>query len=89
VPGSDGLTGAFFKKCWDIIKTDVMQVVHQFQNLHAAKLRWINSANTAILPKKDGTERISDYTPIALIHDIVKITAKVLFLQEPTTTFSM
>ncbi|KAK1645294.1 hypothetical protein QYE76_063099 [Lolium multiflorum] len=35
-PGPDGFTGAFFKKCWAIIKYDVMRVIHQFGNLHAA-----------------------------------------------------
>jgi hypothetical protein len=34
-PGPDGYTGAFFKKCWDIIKVDVMEVVHLFGDLHA------------------------------------------------------
>lgn len=33
-PGPDGYTGAFFKKYWDIIKFDVMEVVHLFGDLH-------------------------------------------------------
>jgi PIN domain nuclease of toxin-antitoxin system len=39
---------------------------------------WLNSANIALLPKKDGAEEVSDYRPISLIHAIAKIVAKLL-----------
>jgi hypothetical protein len=77
-PGPDGFTGAFFKKCWDIIKIDLMNVVHLFGNLHSENFHWLNSANIVLLPKKEGTEEIIDYRPISLIHPIAKIIAKML-----------
>jgi hypothetical protein len=80
-PGPDGFTGLFFKKCWDIIKDDLMKVVNDFGNLHVANFHWLNSANIALLPKKEGAEDISDYRPISLIHAIAKIIAKVLALR--------
>lgn len=70
-----------FKKCWDTIKSDVMKVVHQFGNLHADNFHWLNSANIALLPKKDAAEDVSDFRPISLIHAIAKILAKVLALR--------
>jgi hypothetical protein len=77
-PGPDGFTGAFFKKCWEIIKVDVMRVIDLFGNLHAKKFHWLNSANIALLPKKDGAEEVTNFRPISLIHAIAKIIAKML-----------
>ncbi|KAK1603765.1 hypothetical protein QYE76_027438 [Lolium multiflorum] len=77
-PGPDGFTGLFFKRCWDIIKGDVMAVVHLFGNLHVHNFHWLNSANIVLLPKKEGAEEISDYRPISLIHAIAKILSKTL-----------
>jgi hypothetical protein len=80
-PGPDGFTGLFFKKSWEIIKTNVMNVVQQFENLHVAKFHLLNSANVTLLPKKEGPEDIFDFRPISLIHAIAKIIAKVLTLR--------
>src|ERR1041384_2198359 len=80
-PGPDGFTGIFFKKCWDVIKHDIMRVIHLFDSLHTANLHWLNSANVVLLPKKEGAEGIADYRPISLIHGIAKIIAKVLSMR--------
>ena len=77
-PGPDGFTGSFFKKCWHIIKVDVMRVIHQFSSLQTTNLHWLNSANIVLIPKKDGAESISDFRPISLIHAIAKIIAKMM-----------
>ena len=81
VPGPDGFTGAFFKKCWDVIKFDMMRVIHQFDSLHTSSLHWLNSANIVLLPKKEGAEGIADYRPISLIHVVAKIIAKILSIR--------
>ena len=77
-PGPDGFSGAFFKGCWEIIKGDIMLVVNHFSNLRSENLHWLNSANIALVPKKDGTESISNFCPISLIHAIAKIIAKMM-----------
>jgi hypothetical protein len=77
-PCPDGFTGAFFKKCWEIIKVDIMKVIELFGNLHTENFHWLNSTNIALLPKKDGAEEVSDFRPISLIHAIAKIIAKML-----------
>jgi hypothetical protein len=80
-PGPDGYTGAFFKRCWDIIKVDVVKAIERFGELHVHSIHWLNSTNIALLPKKDGAEEISDFRPISLIHAIAKIIAKMLALR--------
>jgi hypothetical protein len=42
---------------------------------------WLNSANIALLPKKEGAEDVVHFRPISLIHAIAKIIAKVLALR--------
>jgi mannosylglycoprotein endo-beta-mannosidase len=58
-----------------------MAVIDLFGNLHAENFHWLNSANIALLPKKDGAEEISDFRPISLIHGIAKIISKMLALR--------
>ena len=77
-PGPDGFTGVFFKECWEIIKEDIMAAISHFSNLHTSNLHWLNSANIALIPKKEGAESILDFCPISLIHAIAKIITKVL-----------
>jgi hypothetical protein len=55
-PGPDGFLGAFFKKCWNTIKIDVMAVINQFSNFHTNNLHWLNSTNIALIPKKGAKE---------------------------------
>jgi hypothetical protein len=80
-PGPDGYTGAFFKKCWGIIKDDLMRAINHFNNLHMSHLQWVNSANIVLLPKKEEAETIFDYRPISLIHAIAKIIAKMIAIR--------
>jgi hypothetical protein len=79
-PGPDGFTGMFFKRCWGIIKGDLMRVIHLFGDLHAENFHWLNSANIALLPKKDGAEEVGDFRPISLIHAVARIISKLLAL---------
>lgn len=53
-PGLDGFTGAFFKNCWEIIKTDIIEAANAFHNMQNASLSLINTANIVLLPKKEG-----------------------------------
>lgn len=77
-PGPDGFTGKFFKSCWEIIKDDILLVINSFSNLQTRNFHWLNSANIALVPKKDGAEEISDFRPISLIHAVAKLIANIL-----------
>jgi hypothetical protein len=77
-PGPDGYTCAFFKACWNTIKGDIMAVINKFSNLQTSNLHWLNSANIALIPKKEGAEEVADFCPISLIHTIVKLISKMM-----------
>jgi retron-type reverse transcriptase len=55
-----------------------MAVINQFSSLHVHNLHWLNSANIALIPKKDGAEDIFDFRPISLIHAIAKFIYKMM-----------
>jgi hypothetical protein len=77
-PGPDGFSGAFFKACWNTIKVDIMADVNKYSNLHTNNLHWLNSANIALIPKKEGAKEVTDFCPISLIHAIAKIISKMM-----------
>jgi hypothetical protein len=75
--GPDGFNGAFFKKCWDIIKVDILRLCADFVqgNLN---LDNINNCLIALIPKKDNPETVSDYKPISLLNYSLKFLTKLL-----------
>lgn len=79
-PGPDGFTMAFFQKCWEVVKSDIMEV---FDFFHTT-LRFEKSFNATFLdliPKKVGAIELEDFRPISLIGSIYKLIAKVLSLR--------
>jgi hypothetical protein len=77
-PGLDGFIGVFYAKCWDIVKSDVTQVIHQLSQLRGNTFNLLNTTNIVLLSKKDRAEKIGDYRPISLVHNIAKIFSKIL-----------
>jgi hypothetical protein len=77
-PGPDGFIGAFYAKCWNTVKSDVTQAVQQLSQLRGNTFNLLNIANIVLLLKKDGAEKISDYRPVSLVHNIAKIFSKIL-----------
>ncbi|WVZ54435.1 hypothetical protein U9M48_005227 [Paspalum notatum var. saurae] len=76
-PGPDGFTGAFFTKCWEIIKADVLKAANAFHLLRTSNLSILNSANIVL----EGPDSVGDYRPISLIHSFAKIISKVLAMR--------
>lgn len=64
-PGPDGFIGVFYKRCWPIIKADLVQAVMSFYNHRTARLNLINEATIVLLPKTQGATALSDYRPIS------------------------
>ena len=78
-----GLTdsqGSSSKKCWPIIKQDVVAAANAIYNNRCSDLNLLNKATIVLIPKKEGADTIQDYRPISLIHAFAKIITKVLEL---------
>ncbi|WMV30397.1 hypothetical protein MTR67_023782 [Solanum verrucosum] len=76
-PGPDGLSMAFFKQCWEVIKKDLVAAI---RNFHEEGLfeRSLNATFVALIPKKVGAVELNYYTPTSLIGGVDKIMAKLL-----------
>ena len=71
-PGSDGLTGKFYKTFWDKIKTYYLNSInHPFQTGHLIQLQKQNVLT--IIPKSGNTlELLTNWRPLSLLNMIIK-----------------
>jgi hypothetical protein len=76
-PGPDGFTMAFFQKCWDILKHDIMAVFADFHSRGKFE-KSFNATFVSLIPKKTDVLDVRDFWPISLIGGIYKIISKVL-----------
>jgi hypothetical protein len=76
-PGPDGFTLAFYKKCWSVLKADVMRILHHF-HAQGTFVKSLNATFVALIPKKAGAKGVKDFRPISLLGSLYKILAKVL-----------
>nr|XP_016491211.1 PREDICTED: uncharacterized protein LOC107810891 [Nicotiana tabacum] len=76
-PGPDGYTMGFFRKCWDILKEDIMAA---FNNFHSQEMfeKSFNATYIALTPKKTGAKELRDFRPISLLGSFYKLLSKVL-----------
>jgi hypothetical protein len=77
-PVPDGYIESFFSHCWNIIKDDLVKVVDQFYLMNQQGLYLLNQALVVLIPKKKEAHKVSDYRPIRLTHNFVKIISKLL-----------
>ena len=76
-PGPDGFSIHFYRKCWDLIKSDLIRMVHGF--MRKAKIGGgINSTFLALIPKEASPSSFDRYMPISLCNSSYKIVAKLL-----------
>ena len=75
-PGPDGFPAEFYKKCWNIIKKDLMEM---FDAFHKGELPLfhLNFGTIILLPKKEDAIQIQQYRPICLLNVSFKIFTKV------------
>uniref|UniRef100_A0A803PKR6 Reverse transcriptase domain-containing protein n=1 Tax=Cannabis sativa TaxID=3483 RepID=A0A803PKR6_CANSA len=76
-PRPDGMTPAFFQKCWPIVKTDVVAYVQHFFE-HGVLEKTCAAANVVSIPKKKCPDSMKDLRPIALCNVIYKVITKVM-----------
>jgi hypothetical protein len=77
-PGPDGFIGLFYKCCFELIKHDLFNVIHDFFNHRCKSLHLVNEANITLLQKREGADRIDMFRPISLINSFMKILTKIL-----------
>ena len=76
-PGPDGFNNEFYKKCWNIIKTDFYNLCSAFHGGNIC-LKSLNSSLITLIPKNDSPSDINDYRPISLLNSFVKLLTKIL-----------
>ena len=75
-PGPDGFPAEFYKKCWHIIKGDLLPLFH---DLFPGQLQLfqLNFGKITLLPKKTEAVRIEQFRPICLLNVSFKKITKV------------
>lgn len=76
-PGPDGFTIEFFKKAWNIIKSDIMMMFQDFFK-NGIINKALNETYICRIPKKVGAKTVHEYRPISLMPCAYKILARVL-----------
>ncbi|XP_057871389.2 uncharacterized protein LOC131077832 [Cryptomeria japonica] len=76
-PGPDGFPIEFFQEFWEIIKFDLLEVV-QGSLRNKQMLKSLNSTFLALIPKKEGANRMDQFRPIALCNVVYKIITKLI-----------
>ncbi|CAI0556305.1 unnamed protein product, partial [Linum tenue] len=76
-PGPDGFSLEFFKKCWDVIKSDMLKAFEDFFIKGELPI-CIAHSFLCLIPKKESVIEVKDLRPISLIGSVNKIISKVL-----------
>eukprot|EP00253_Pinus_taeda_P006105 PITA_06105 len=76
-PGPDGFTANFFHEFWELIKTEVWELVEESRSMHWV-LPSLNSTFIALVPKEATSNKPEKYRPIALCNVIYKLISKVI-----------
>ncbi|GJR01950.1 RNA-directed DNA polymerase, eukaryota [Tanacetum coccineum] len=76
-PGPDGFTFGFSRHYWNILKSDVVDVVTSFFH-HGQFSKGSNSSFIALILKTRDGNMVKDFRPISLIGSMYKIIAKIL-----------
>lgn len=75
-PGLDGFGGVFYQYCWEVIASDVIEVVRHFF-LTLVIPDGVNSSLVALLPKSAVALRVEEYRPIVMGNYLFKIFTKI------------
>jgi len=76
-PGIDGISLEFYKVQWDVIKTELLQIVNNMFTNGPILARQVQGQIVCI-PEKSQPERIGDYRPLTLLNADYKILARII-----------
>lgn len=80
VLGPDGFMLAYYKKCWEVSKRDLLLVFKNFYE-KCFLYKESNATYIALIPKREGADQLSDYKLVSLVGNTYKIIAKCLVLR--------
>ncbi|GKC95885.1 RNA-directed DNA polymerase, eukaryota, reverse transcriptase zinc-binding domain protein [Tanacetum coccineum] len=76
-PSLDGYTSKFFKRSWDIVRSDFCAVIKEFFST-GKLLGEVNATLISLIPKSLTPQKVSDFRPIACCDVIYKFISKIL-----------
>ena len=76
-PGPNGMSALFFQKYWNIVGTNVSNMVLNFLN-SGMSLSDINKTNIALVPKTNNPQKMTEFRPISLCNVVYKLVSKTL-----------
>ncbi|XP_020262570.1 uncharacterized protein LOC109838550 [Asparagus officinalis] len=76
-PGPDGFSFLFYQTFWELIKSDLVDIMNFFGQ-HPSSLQRVNKVLITLIPKTTSSPTARDYRPISLINCIFKIFTKIL-----------
>jgi hypothetical protein len=79
-PGPDHTPVEFYQKCWEVIKGDFMDMIHEFWK-HELDVDRLNYEFITLIPKIKEASKIQQYRPICLLNVSYKIITKPLMLR--------
>jgi mannosylglycoprotein endo-beta-mannosidase len=77
-PRPNGFTAGFYRKCWSVIKDELILEINQLHSLRGRRWNLLNSAHISLLPKGMGVCKVKDYRPVSLMHSVAKIVSKMM-----------
>jgi len=75
--GPDGFNTDFFKKCWNIMSSDILDLWKAFYS-GSLCTRSINGSYITLIAKKDNPITVNDYMPVSLLNVSMKIITNLL-----------
>lgn len=77
----DLLPSSTKKKCWEIIKHDVMAAIYKLGRSTGNNFNFLNQDLIILVPKKLGAQEARDFRPISLFHSFAKLFSKILTMR--------
>lgn len=75
-PGCDGLTKNFYVECWEIIKTELLEIANEALRGNLPK-KFLDGI-IILIRKKGRSDQISNYRPITLLNFDYKLIARIM-----------
>jgi hypothetical protein len=79
-PGPDHMPVEFYQSCWEIIREDIMDMIHEFWK-NELDIDRLNYGVITLIPKIKEASKIQQYRPICLLNVSYKIITKALMLR--------